>query len=281
MAASAWIFAVDQGDFDNAVLQRSHVVPVVVDFWAPWCGPCRLLAPVLENLIDERQGEVLLAKVNIDDNQELAAQYGIMSIPTVIAFRGGQPVLDFMGLLPDYQIREFLDRLSPSEADRLTSQAKAVEETDPARAEQLYRQAVARDARHEAAPLGLARVLIAQGQDPQAREILENLAAGEEVDRLKARMALRELAQLADETTARQRLEADPNNALARYEIGCVLAAAAQYPEALDMLLSAGERDAKLAAAKVREAMVHIFQIIGVTSPLANEYREKLSAMLY
>jgi putative thioredoxin len=243
----SWSFDSGSATFGQDVLERSREAPVLVDFWAPWCGPCRALTPVLEKLIDERKGDVLLAKVNIDDNQDLAGYFGIQSIPTVIAFRGGQPVIDFMGLLPEAQLREFLDQLTPSQADRLVQQATALETTNPAEAEKLFRQALEVDRHHEAAQLGLARVLVAQQQDAAAKEILENLATGGEIDRLKAILALRELAHLADEATARQRLEID----------------------------------AKDAAAKVREAMVKVFQAIGVRDPLADEYRDKLSALLY
>src|SRR5207245_7369516 len=140
----------------------------------------------------------------------LAGQYGIQSIPTVIAFRGGQPVLDFMGLLPETQLREFLERILPSEADRLAQQAAGLEKTAPEEAEGMYRQALQQDRNHEAAQIGLARVLIEQGKEPEARELLENVAPGgalrEEVERLQALLELRHLAQLGDESTCRARL---------------------------------------------------------------------------
>ncbi len=282
---SPWIIDVEDRTFDQEVIHRSHETPVVVDFWAPWCGPCRALTPILEKVFGETKGQVILAKVNIDENQHLAAQYGIQSIPTVIAFRGGQPVLDFMGLLPEAQLREFLDRILPSEADRLAKQAADLEKTEPEKAETLYRQALQRDRNHEAAQVGLARLLIAQGKESEARELLENLApAGplaEEVQRLQALIELKHLAQLSDENTCRARLDADPNNALANYEYGCILATQGRYADALDLLLHAAERDPKLAQSKVREAMVKIFQVIGVRNPLADEYRDKLAALLY
>src|SRR5438552_19100397 len=142
---SPWIIEVEDRTFDQEVIHRSHETPVVVDFWAPWCGPCQALTPILEKVIGERQGQVVLAKVNIDDNAHLAGQYGIQSIPTVIAFRGGQPVLDFMGLLPEAQLREFLGRILPSEADRLVQQAAALEKDDPQQSVTVYRQALQRD----------------------------------------------------------------------------------------------------------------------------------------
>src|SRR5438874_911660 len=136
---SPWIFAVGEKDFEAKVIDKSRETPVVVDFWAPWCGPCRALAPILEKLIGQRAGSVLLAKVNIDEEQGLAAQFAIESIPMVVAFRGGRPVLDFMGLLAEHQIADFLDRVSPTEAERKAKEAIALEKTDPAQAEKLYR----------------------------------------------------------------------------------------------------------------------------------------------
>src|SRR5271166_2986267 len=112
------VFAVTQGDFESAVLEKSRQTPVVVDFWAPWCGPCRALAPILERLIAQRKGEVLLAKVNTDEEQELAMQYGIEVLPTVVAFKGGKAILSFQGVLPENQLSDFLDRIVPSQAER-------------------------------------------------------------------------------------------------------------------------------------------------------------------
>src|SRR3954451_14899076 len=116
MAESAWIFAVTEGDFEAKVGKKSHETPVVVDFWAPWCGPCRALAPVLEKQVAERKGDVLLAKVNTDEEQKLATYYGIEGLPTVLAFKNGKPVDEFVGVLPEQGITQFLDRICPSEA---------------------------------------------------------------------------------------------------------------------------------------------------------------------
>lgn len=286
MATSSWISNVGEGDFQRAVIERSREVPVVVDFWSERCPPCRMLGPVLESLIEERKGEVILAKVNIDEAQELAGQLGINSIPLVVAFMGGQAVDEFLGFLPEHQIRDFLDRLVPSEADRLAQQGKAQEQSNPAEAEKLYRQALKADYRHETAILGLAPLLIAQGKDAEARDYLDNAAFGEELaeeaDRLKAHLDIRALARpFGTEADARRRLQADPKNTLALFELGCVVAAAGDYPQALDLLLKAGEGDPRLASAQVREAMVKIFLIVGPRSLLADEYRDKLTALLY
>jgi putative thioredoxin len=283
---SAWIFSVSDKDFNTQVIERSKQVPVVVDFWAPWCGPCQMLAPILEKLIEKRGGEVLLAKVNTDEQERLAMEFGIQSLPTVVAIRNGQVVLDFIGLLPESQIEDFLDRLGPTDAEKKAKQARALEKTNPAQAEKLYRQVLQKDANQEDAILGLARILIDKNMVSEAAEILERVGAagehGAEADKLKAILWLRRHAHdRGDEATLKARLETDPTNPVTLYDLGCLEAAAGRYPEALAMLLDAAQRDKKLAAAKVREAMVQIFHVIGVRSELADEYRDKLTALLY
>jgi putative thioredoxin len=283
---SAWVRDIGEADFERDVIEASRRQPVVVDFWAPWCGPCRMLGPILERLVGERAGAVHLVKVNTDEAPNLAAYFRIEAIPAVKAFRDGRLVLEFEGVLPEAQLRQFLDQISPSEADRLVQEAAALEKSDPAAAEPLYRRAVEADRSHEAAAVGLARVLIARGQDDEAAALLEQLGPGgeqgAEYERLEAVLYLRRHARdFGDPAALRQRVEADPENAQLRYELGCALTGAGSYPEALGQLLAAAERDRKLAAARVREVMVKIFHAVGVRSPLADEYRDKLARLLY
>jgi putative thioredoxin len=245
-----------------------------------------MLGPLLDKLASEKSGAFVLAKVNIDESQDLAARYGIEAIPAVKAFRDGKPVLEFVGLLPEAQIRDFVERIVPSQADQLARQAASLETSQPAEAEALYRQALAQESGHEKALVGLARLLIGRGQDEEAGTLLERSGPGgeegAEVQRLTGILALRRLSRVLDpEPAIRQRLLQDPENARSLYELGLVLAAVGKYKEALDSLLKSAERDRKLATGPVREAMVEVFHIIGVRSDLADEYRDKLSRTLY
>ncbi|HKB42191.1 MAG TPA: tetratricopeptide repeat protein [Gemmataceae bacterium] len=285
--ASNWVFDVDEQHFERLVLQRSYERPVVVDFWAEWCGPCRSLGPVLEKLVNERRGEVLLARVNVDQSQQLAAAFGIESIPAVKAIRDGQIILEFTGALPEPHLREFINRILPSEADRLVRQAFELEQKDPARAEALYRRALQQEDEHDGARVGLARVLLAQKKNDEVAALLEPVGSegllGEEAQRLKGLLSLSGLSETVsgDEAALRQRLQAEPENAQVRYELGCALAQKGKHEEALEMLLSAGERDMKLATTKVREAMVQVFYAIGPSHPLSDKYRSRLARLLY
>jgi putative thioredoxin len=284
--ASEWVKDVGEADFEREVIEGSKRQPVVVDFWAAWCGPCLRLGPVLERLVNERDGEVILVKVNVDEAPNLAGAFRIASIPTVIGFRDGQAVAEFQGLLPEAQLRAFLDRIGPSEADRLSMRAKVLEQANPQEAESLFRQAVEKDRGNEAAILGLARILLQRGQDDEVQKLLENSGfEGEraaEAERLGAMIFLHKQSRgLPDEATASQRVAAEPKSGVRLYELGIVLAAAGKYQEALESLIRAAELDPKLAGTKVREAMVQIFYLVGATSPLANDYRGRLSTLLY
>jgi putative thioredoxin len=286
MANSQWVIDVCESDFEREVLGRSHEKPVVVDFWAPWCGPCRALGPMLERLAEERGGEFILAKINTDEAQNLALAFQIEGIPAVKAFHRGNIILEFTGVLPEAQLREFVNRICPSEAAKLSAQAAKLEATQPTEAEEIYRKALALDKCEQAALVGLARVLAARGDNSAAEELLERIIPGSdmanEVDRLRGVLDLRKLAnELGNETAARNRVAAEPANPEAHYTLGCILAAAGDYSAALAEMLAAAEIDKTWASGKVREAMVRIFHVIGVRSELADEYRDKLTRLLY
>src|SRR5262245_13718765 len=212
-STSNWVFDVDEQDFERLVLQQSYERPVVVGFWAEWCGPCRMLGPVLEKLVREQRGQVLLARIDVDKAQQLAAAFGIESIPAVKAIRAGNVVLEFTGLLPEPHLREFINRILPSEVDRLVQQAFELEQKDPARAEAMYRRALEQEDDNDAVRVGLARVLLARKKDDEVAALLEPVGRegplGEEAQRLKGLLTLRGLSETVsgDEATLRQRLK--------------------------------------------------------------------------
>lgn len=286
MANSPWVINVTEATFDKDIIERSHQVPVVIDFWAPWCGPCRALGPILEKLADEYQGQFILAKVNTDEAQQLAAGFQVEGIPAVFALRNGQLVSRFTGVLPEDQVRKFLEQVLPSEAEKLTSDAASRETSDPKAAESEYQQVLTKDPRSPAALLGLARLALARNDEKAVADYLGRADFVDEFEaeatHLRGLLELREQARaFGDEASIRKKLEGDPKKAQLRYQLGVTLAAAGRYREALETLLAAGEADPKLAASSVRETMVKIFQTIGVRHELSDEFRPKLSRMLY
>ncbi len=271
---------IDTDAFGPAVLQRSHEVPVVVDFWADWCGPCKVLGPVLERLAAEYDGAFELVKVDVDANQQLAAQFGIQSIPNVIAFRNGVPLSQFTGALPEAQVRSFIDGVLPTEADRIVEAARdAVLDGDEARAEELFRQVLASDADHQEAGTGLAALLIARGETDQALIALGKLSPTPEVEKLQAAARLT-ASQGSDIPALEAALEADPGDEAARIELAQALAARTEFEPALDHLL-------KVVAAKgahkddARQAMLDIFGLLGQSHPLVTTYRRELANALF
>lgn len=286
MANSPYIFDATDVDFDTKVVAKSREVPVVVDFWAPWCGPCRSLAPLLEKLVNARNGEVLLAKVNVDENPELANYFGIEGIPAVKAIRDSQIVLQFKGLIPEASLVEFLDRLCPSEADKQAKAAAALEKSNPAEAETTYKRALEQSPDHMAARLGMARLKLAAGDLDAIDKLLEIIPPGgdegEEAERIRSERDLRrQSATGVNEGELQKRVAADPENAQLHLDLGRALAAKKKYPEALAELYAAAERDRELARGPVKETMVQIFHAIGLRSDLSEEYRDKLRRVMY
>jgi putative thioredoxin len=271
---------IDTASFGQAVLQRSHEVPVVVDFWAEWCGPCRTLGPILEKVATAYSGDFDLVKVDIDANQPLAAQFGVQGIPNVIAFRNGEPVSRFTGALPEHAVRQFIDGILPTEADRTVDAARdAVLSGDEAGAEELFRQVLVTQVDHQEAGTGLAALLIARTETEEALIVLGKLGPTAEVERLQAAARVT-ASQDSDIPALEARVEADPADEGSRIELAQALAAKAEYEPALDHLLKVvGAKGPQMDTA--RQAMLDIFELVGSSHPLAVTYRRELANALF
>jgi len=276
---------VDVGDqdFEREVLQRSTATPVIVDFWAPWCGPCKTLGPVLERLAGEHAGAFVLAKVNVDQAPAVAQAFGIQSIPAVKGFRDGRVVAEFVGAQPEATVRRLIGLVLPTEADRLVREAELLS-ASPSEAEAKLRAALEVDARHGRALLALARLLGDRDAVADALALLERVPPGppfdQEVERLTA--ALRTLADGAgDEDSLRATLAARPDDLDARLALGRTLAAAGRHEDALAELLEVVRRDRKHDDAAARKAMVDLFAILGSDHPLTERFRSELARILF
>lgn len=279
-----WVRDVTDATFEAEVVERSRSVPVLVDFWAPWCGPCRTLGPLLERLAAEYRGAFVVAKINVDENPRVAGDFGIRSIPAVKAVREGEIVDEFVGALPESALRELLRGILPSEADRLAELGGAAElGGDRAGAEALYRQALERDPNHPAARLGLGR-LLAESEPEVAIAELDRVLAGTPeratADRIAARLRLGR-DNGAAETELRARLEKDPADLAARLELARALAAKEQYELALGHLLEIVKRDRGYEDEASRKSMLDIFNILGARHALTEKYRSELARVLF
>jgi putative thioredoxin len=249
--ANGTVFDVDEADFERRVLERSRELPVVVDFWADWCGPCKQLTPVLERAATARAGKVALAKVDVDRNRRLQAAFRIQGIPAVKAFRDGRVAAEFTGALPPAEVERFFDALVPSEADELATGGD----------EASLRRALELDPAHAVARRELGKLLLRRGDNGEAIELLEG-ATGDFV---------------ADGLLARARLAGDDGLAPAfeAWDSGDLAAALERLQEAFAAEPDAGRRDL------IRRVLVALFTELGPDSELAREHRRRLSTALY
>ncbi|QGQ22804.1 thioredoxin [Gimesia benthica] len=287
MSANApWIIDVTEENFETEVLQKSQQIPIIIDFWAPWCGPCQQLAPMLENVLNEFQGKVQLAKINIDEQQGLAAAFRVQSIPTVVAFLNGQPVDHFQGILPEESLREWVTQLVPSPIDMLLQEGQILEETDPAAAEGKYREAAELDPKNDTIKLRLAAVLVKLSRFDECGQIIEELETRgflePEAEQIKSQL---ELQAAADEAggveEARKALEADPDNADLKIALADALAISNKHEEALEICLVIIAEDKAGAGVEAKATMLRIFDLLGPQSALTSAYRRKLATLLY
>ncbi|MDE2475462.1 MAG: thioredoxin [Alphaproteobacteria bacterium] len=280
--------------FAADVLDTSMEVPVIVDFWAPWCGPCKQLGPMLERLVTEANGAVRLVKVNIDENPEIAQQLRIQSIPTVYAFKQGQPVDGFMGAIPESQLRQFIEGLAgplppgaaEEAADLLAAGVDALAKRDLSRAAQLFGQLLQEDPGNPKAVAGLARCYLESGDLDRARKTLKLVrpdgASDESYRAAEAELALKERAAAAgDAGQLNARVAANPADLAARFDLALVLDGRGAREAAIDQLLEIIRRDRKWNDDAARKHLLTLFDAMGPADPRTLAGRRRLSSILF
>jgi putative thioredoxin len=278
-------------NFIKDVIEESKRQPVLVDFWAPWCGPCKQLTPILEKAVKSAKGKVKLAKMDIDKHPDIPGQMGIQSIPAVIAFANGQPVDGFMGALPEAQVIAFLERVTKGkiggeEKDLLKEADAALAAGNAAEAANLYGQLLKEDSGNVAALAGLARCYVATGNLEQAKKTLAIVPEAKLNDAaVAAARAALELAEQAKSVGPIDELEkkvaADPLDHQARFDLAAALNAKGKRAEAADHLLAIVKRDRKWNEDGARKQLVQFFEAWGPTDPATVEGRKRLSSILF
>ncbi len=278
--------------FPQDVIAESRKQPVLVDFWAPWCGPCKQLTPIIEKVVNSSGGRVKLVKMNIDDHPAIAGQLGIQSIPAVIAFKNGQPVDGFMGALPEAKVREFIDKIAGPDKSAVDTAAALVAANDSLNAGDIegamhvFSAIAAQDADNEKALAGLAECLIAAGDFEQARDVLATVPEAKrkaaEVIAAQTKIELHErAAQMGDPRALEARLAADPKDHQARFDLAMILNAQGLRDESADQLLAIMKADRTWNDDGARKQLVQLFEAWGPMDPSTLTARRKLSGLLF
>lgn len=278
MGLSEYILDVDEATFESEVILRSHEVPVVVDFWAPWCGPCRMLSPILERMAIEAGGTFLLAKVNVDDTPALSIRFGIQGIPAVKAFRYGEIAAEFVGAQPESMVKHFIEQLAPSETQKAIEEAMSLLGTRHYHeAETAFREVLDEDEANADAALGLVESLLMRGQGAEALEILEHFPAGTAWAKAERYKPLAELLEEAD----RKESGSDEDPLEAGLHQSARLIERGNLEAAMDGLLGILREDKNYRGGLVKRVMLALFELLGDQDPRTRKYREELASVLF
>jgi putative thioredoxin len=278
MGLDEYMIDVDESTFENDVLLRSHDIPVVVDFWAPWCGPCKILGPLLERLAIEAGGSFLLARVNVDENPNLAIRYGVQGIPAVKAFLNGQVSTEFVGSQPESMVRRFIDNIIPDEAAAAVEKARSylvAHQWDEAEA--AFRAIYSQDEDNAAAALGLLQSLLMSGRGQEAERLIDEFPRGNEwvfAERLKP------LAKIVAEVEENGPFPEDDPLAAEFYQAARLIARG-NLAAAMDGFLDILRQDKKYRDGEPKDVMLGIFTILGDEDSLTRTYREELASVLF
>jgi putative thioredoxin len=293
-AAPGLVKDTSTANFQRDVIEESTRQPVLVDFWAPWCGPCKQLQPIIERVVNEGNGRVKLVKLNIDDHPSIPGQLGIQSIPAVIAFVGGRPVDGFMGAVPESQVRAFIDKVAGPAVDDAEVQIEAALEDakasfdagDLAGAADIYGAVLQADPDNLKALSGMAECMLAAGQWERARDLIASLSDEQKKDAaiaaLSAKLAqIEEARKLGDPRALEQELAADPDNHAARVKLAKILNVEGDRDAATDHLISIMKRDRAWDDDGARKQLLQFLDVWGFKDPASVAARRKMSAILF
>ncbi len=286
MSTSTLVSDVTRTEFDTLVLARSRTAPVLVDFWAPWCAPCKMLMPVLARLADEYQGKFYLAKINTDIEQELAARYGIRSLPTVKLFKDGVVIDEFLGVQSEKAVREIIDRHTPRPSDALLRQAEgALASGQTRRAVEIRERALDIDPANDHVKVKLAGLLLTDGRLEDSERILDSLSPGArsepEAVAMRAHLEIAHIAAGTPPTDALERpISGDPSDSEARAQLRTHKVMDGDYESALALLLEIVRNDRQFRDDAARKMMLTLFTLLGGKGDLVKRYRSQLSMAL-
>jgi len=273
---------VSDGSFDALVIDESNRRPVVVDFWAPWCEPCKILGPTLAHVAAQRGQAVRLAKLNTDENPETAAKFEIEAIPEVKAFKDGEVVGQFTGVLPEENIFQFFSELAPTDAELVIREAETFADSgDFKAAESAFRKALQENPNNVEALLGLAAILLDKNEKEEAEQCIKRALPDRRAKVMQHEIFFHEFALKHEGKELDKEILEEPNSPRAHYRWGVMLAADGQLLESLDELLISVSIDRNFSDEAARKAILAVFDILGLETQIVREYQRKLGALLF